>query len=98
MSKKHPNVEEALVYMMNNQLVARIYPDYTFIQRMSDGQDKNSVSLTTQDILEKVRKQTNAQLPAASRIQKVIEQTEPFLKTPTNKIKRAEYVPDYLGS
>ena len=91
-------VEEALVFMLNNQLVARIYPDYNYIQSMSDGQDENAVNLTIQDILEKIRTQANSQLPVASRIQKIIEQTEPFLKTPTNKIKRAEYVPDYLSS
>ncbi len=56
------------------------------------------MNLTIQDILEKIRTRVNSQLPVASRIQKIIEQTEAFLKTPTNKVKRVECVPDYLVS
>jgi len=46
--------------------------------------------------LENVRKDTNTKLPAYSKIIKIIEQPSPFVKTPTNKIKRAEYIPGYL--
>ncbi|MGD9489159.1 MAG: AMP-binding protein [Calditrichaceae bacterium] len=94
--KESDYVEEALVYMLNNKLTARIYPDYNFMQNSET--EQAIIANEIENILEKVKVETNAQLPSASRIQKVIEQTEPFLKTPTNKIKRAVYVPDYAGS
>ncbi len=89
-------VEEALVYLMDDELVARIYPDYGYIQNLEDGKIESEIALDIEKLLETVRQEVNANLPAASRLRKVVEQPEPFIKTPTNKIKRAEYIPDYL--
>ncbi len=91
-------VEEALVYELDNQLVARIYPDYNYIQSLANNKDESSIAANIVDILEQVRQEVNTRLPAFSRIQRVIEQPAPFIKTPTKKIKRAEYVPGYLNS
>lgn len=89
-------VEETLVYQADNQLVARIYPDYNYIESMKVNRgDEAAAAVTIAAILESVRKETNAQLPSFSQISKVIEQPSPFVKTPTNKIKRVEYVPNY---
>lgn len=88
-------VEEALVYQIDGQLIARIYPDYDYIRSLKA--QGEITALEIEDILRQVQKETNARLSPASKIQRIIEQTEPFIKTPTNKIKRAEYVPDYLG-
>ncbi|MBN1292459.1 MAG: AMP-binding protein [Candidatus Latescibacteria bacterium] len=89
-------VEETLVFSMENQLVARIYPDYAYIGSLERNKDDSRILTDITAILEKVRQEVNAKLPAYSRISKVFEQTTPFVKTPTNKIKRAEYVPGYL--
>jgi long-chain acyl-CoA synthetase len=43
-------------------------------------------------LLEDLRRQINEKLAAFSRIQKLVEQREPFEKTPTQKIKRHLYV------
>ncbi len=89
-------VEEALVYQMNGRLVARIYPDYEYIEENLQSPDENQIAADIAGILESVRTEINTRLSAASRIYKIMEQTEPFIKTPTNKIKRGEYIPDYL--
>jgi long-chain acyl-CoA synthetase len=91
-------VEEALAYQLDGQLVARIYPDYSYIQSLVTNKDENVIASDIVDILEEVRRDVNTRLPTFSRIQKMIEQPTPFIKTPTKKIKRAEYVPGYLTS
>lgn len=93
--KASPFVEEALVFQLENQLTARIYPDYTYIQSLEKNKSEDEIATDIEQILEDVRWQVNTLLPTFSQIQKVIEQRSPFIKTPTNKIKRAEYVPDY---
>lgn len=86
--KKSLFVDEALVYMLDDKLTARIYPDYKYIE-------SNVKNPSIANILEQIRKEVNTKLPGASRIVKVVEQTEPFIKTPTNKIKRGEYLSEY---
>jgi len=93
--KGSPFVDEALVYELENQVTARIYPDYTYIQSQEKNKDDSAIGEDIEQILEDVRRQVNAALPSFSKIQKVIEQRSPFIKTPSNKIKRAEYVPNY---
>ena len=85
-------VEETLVCEMDKQVVARIYPDYAYIESLEEHRDEAELTRDITKILEEIRRDTNKQLPSFSKIVKVIEQTSPFIKTPTNKIKRAEYV------
>ncbi len=88
-------VEEALVYVDEGKIVARVYLDYEYIQEAL-GSPRHVIQSNEIDrILEKIRQETNQKLPKFSQIQKIIEQTEPFVKTPTNKIKRPLYVPNY---
>ena len=88
-------VEEALVYVDEGKIVARVYLDYEYIQGQLNAPQHVIQSREIDRILEKIRQETNQKLPKFSQIQKVIEQTEPFVKTPTNKIKRPLYVPNY---
>jgi long-chain acyl-CoA synthetase len=91
-------VEETLVYMLEGQIVARIFPNYTYLESMEGDRSEGAMARDIAQILEDVRKEVNAKLPAFSRISQVIEQSSPFIKTPTNKIKRGEYVPGYLDN
>ncbi len=93
--KSSPFVDEALVFQLEGQLTARIYPDYSYIQSIEKNKSEEIIAEDIEQILEDVRRQVNKILPTFSQIQKVVEQRAPFVKTPTNKIKRAEYVPDY---
>jgi long-chain acyl-CoA synthetase len=89
-------VEETIVYQSDNQIVARVYPNYSYIDSLNSIKDDNLIASDIIDILENIRREVNARLPNFSKISKVIEQTSPFIKTPTEKIKRAEYVAGYL--
>lgn len=88
-------VDEIIVYMDKEQLVARIYPDYNHIQSLEKDADEKRLSQSIEQILEKLRVEINRELPVASKVKRVIEQTEPFIKTPTQKIKRGEYITGY---
>lgn len=89
-------VEETIVYQSENQLVARIYPNYSYIESLKNEKDDNIIASDILNVLENIRRDVNAKLPSFSKISKVIEQTSPFIKTPTNKIRRGEYVAGYL--
>lgn len=91
--KDSPFVEEVLVHEQAGQIVARIYPDYEYIEGLRGTGEEGRLAGDVQEILERVRREANARLPAFSRIQRVVEQREPFLKTPTKKIKRNQYLP-----
>lgn len=88
-------VEETLVYQLDGQLVARIFPNYGYIESMEGDRAEGVVARDIAGILEEVRKEVNQRLPVFSRLSRVFEQSTPFIKTPTNKIKRGEYVPGY---
>lgn len=87
-------VQESLVYEENGQIVARVYPDYEKLDLLFSAHKllHNKVERTVSDILEEIKEDVNKQVSRYSRIHKMIEQTEPFLRTPTQKIKRYLYV------
>ncbi len=91
-------VEEVIVYKSENHLIARILPDYAYIESLKNINSESKIASNVVEILENVKRETNKMLPSFSQINKVVEQTSPFMTTPTNKIKRVEYVPGYLGN
>ncbi len=86
-------VLESLVFQDQGSLAARIHLDYEKLdiefteEHLSEMQIQDHIK----KLLEDVRKQVNEQVSSFSRLGKVIEQTEPFEKTPTQKIKRYLY-------
>jgi long-chain acyl-CoA synthetase len=87
-------VLESLTYQDEGQLVARIYLNYEKldVEFSSLGLTESQAKERIIQLLEDIRKQVNEQVSSFSRISRVIEQTEPFEKTPTQKIKRYLYV------
>ena len=87
-------VLESLVFQQSSRLVARVYLNYEELDRefardrIAESQVHDHVAIR----LNHLRDQINARLSSFSRIQKLIEQQEPFEKTPTQKIKRHLYV------
>jgi long-chain acyl-CoA synthetase len=87
-------VLESLVYEQEGRLVARIHLDYdaldaVFIERkLSPSQVREHIH----HLLEEIKTGVNEAVSSFSRLNRVIEQTEPFEKTPTQKIKRYLYV------
>ncbi len=86
-------VLDSLVLEQDEKLIARIHLDYELLDKRfkanknSDAEVKESIDT----FLEEMRQEVNAQLASYSRIIKFIEQIEPFVKTPTKKIKRYLY-------
>lgn len=89
-------VLESLVYSKGNQLIARIYFDQQYLDDFFSWRNLTESELRSkkEKILEEIKEEVNKVLPAYSRINKILEQVEPFEKTPTQKIKRYLYVGD----
>ncbi len=87
-------VLESLVLERAGQLVARVFLnsdeiDQEFkIQKASESQMREVIDKLLSDLLNQVNEKVNT----FSRLNKMIEQREPFEKTPTQKIKRYLYV------
>ncbi len=87
-------VSESLVVEKDDQLFAKIYLNYDQIdeefkiQKLSEPKARKIVSKILADLLSQINERVNT----FSRINKIIEQREPFEKTPTQKIKRYLYV------
>jgi long-chain acyl-CoA synthetase len=87
-------VLESLVFQQNNQIAARVHLNYEELDRKFAGENlpESQIRERVKTLLEDLRRQINTRLSSYSRIQTLIEQTEPFEKTPTQKIKRHLYV------
>jgi len=84
-------VVESLVIENNGKLEAWIYPDYEFIDEQTAGSSRLERRAYMENLLEKMRGEINAQLSRSSRLGKMFERREPFIKTATHKIKRYLY-------
>lgn len=91
-------VEESLVFQHQGQLVARVHLNYEELKiRFKELQDSAALlSRHGKTLLQDLRGLVNRKLNAFSRISQIVEQLEPFEKTPTKKIKRYLYLPDLL--
>ncbi|BHH84470.1 AMP-binding protein [Desulforhopalus sp. 52FAK] len=84
-------VVESLVVDNNGKIEAWVYPDYEVIDEETAGISRTERRQYMENLLENVRKELNDQLPKSSRLAKVFERREPFIKTATHKIKRYLY-------
>lgn len=86
-------VEDALVYEADKQLVARIHLNYEQLDEvlemthLSESEQRHKI----ESLLESIKTETNERVSKFSKISRIIEQREPFVKTPTKKIKRYLY-------
>lgn len=88
-----PFVAESLVLEKGELLIAKIHPNYEEIdkeyniQKLSEPEVREIKNKIFADLLVKINERVNT----FSKINKIIEQTIPFEKTPTQKIKRFLY-------
>ena len=87
-------VMESLVYEKDGNLCARVHLDYEELDKELAVNKLSETQLSEQikGKLDELKKMVNANVSAFSRVSKIIEQQEPFEKTPTKKIKRYLYV------
>jgi len=90
---QHQFVIDSLVYEQDNQVVAKIHIDYDLFDEEYKMEESNEAELHKDIIklLASIKESSNMLLSANSKLKMVIEQTEPFIKTPTKKIKRYLY-------
>lgn len=87
------SVLESMVYESEGHIIARVFLNYDYL-----GDHHNLAKLSsvqTEKFIQKhlldLRTQLNANVSSFSKVHKIIEQKEPFEKTPTQKIKRFLY-------
>jgi len=86
-------VLDSLVLEQNSKLVARVHLNYELLDKRFRA-DKNTDAMVKEEIaefLEELRLKVNNQVASSSKIVKFIQQIEPFVETPTKKIKRYLY-------
>ena len=86
-------VLDSLMMQRDGKLIALIHLDYELIDKKFDA-NKNTDAHVREEIakfLEEMREDINSQISSFSRMVKFVEQIEPFVKTPTKKIKRYLY-------
>ncbi len=77
----------------DDKLIAKIHLDYAIIDKMFKGDYKTDEEIRNDisSLLENMRVEVNSKISSFSRMVKFVEQIEPFVKTPTKKIKRYLY-------
>lgn len=91
---QNESVLDSLVMEQDGKLVARIHLDYELMDRLfqADKTPDNAVREKIEKHLETLRLELNTQVANYCKVTKFIEQIEPFVKTPTKKIKRYLYI------
>jgi long-chain acyl-CoA synthetase len=89
-------VMESLVYSVQGRLVARVHLNYEQLEEdlgLSNASESETLA-RIKKLLEDLKTNVNVKVSDFSRLSRIIEQTEPFEKTPTQKIKRYLYIED----
>ena len=87
----YPFVVESLVIENRTMLEAWIYPDYEYVDEQTRDLSRQQRHAYITAELDRIRHEVNGQLSSMSRLSRVLERREPFIKTATHKIKRYLY-------
>ncbi|MCF8241292.1 MAG: AMP-binding protein [Melioribacteraceae bacterium] len=91
---EQPCVEESLVYEREGQLWAKVFLNYNIVDEsfginsLSEPEARKKIA----ELLDEILNILNESVASYNKLKKVLEQPEPFEKTPTMKIKRYLYV------
>ncbi len=83
---------ECIVYQLDGKLAARVHIDYAKADEEFGNLPAAKMQARVNDLLETLRLEVNGKVSTFARLHRMVEQTEPFEKTPTHKIKRYLYV------
>ena len=88
------HVAESMVYENDGKVVARIHLNHESLDEAFDVTKmiESEVRAKVKKLLESIRKEVNSKVSTFARLHRVVEQMEPFEKTPTQKIKRFIYL------
>ncbi len=87
------NVLESMVHESGGHIVARVFLNYEVLDKHHNITKMSVVQAEKliEKLLSEIKDHVNVNVASFSRIHKIIEQKEPFEKTPTQKIKRFLY-------
>lgn len=85
------HVMESLVFENNDHLEAWVYLDYDLIDDETRGKSERQRLEYIEQVLADTKENINSQLSSFSKISRILEHKEPFVKTATHKIKRYLY-------
>jgi long-chain acyl-CoA synthetase len=90
---QHETVLDSLVMEQDSKLIAKVHLDYEMLDKMfkANQTPDAEVKAKIDKLLEEMRIDVNSKIASYSKIIKFVEQIEPFVKTPTKKIKRYLY-------
>lgn len=86
-------VLETVVFEIGGKIIARVHLNYEEVDEKLEleNADESEARKKIDDLLNEIMSLTNSRVSTFSKINKIIEQPEPFEKTPTKKIKRYLY-------
>ena len=86
-------VVDSMVYEKEGKVVAKIHLDYDKLDEIYNihKTESSQMSEHIKTLLEELRLECNTKVSSFSKVMEFIEQSEPFVKTPTKKIKRFLY-------
>ena len=90
---QHEEVLDSLVMTQGDRLIAKIHLDYELLDNTLKAHNTpdSEVKEKIINLLEEIRLDVNSKVASYCKIIKCVEQIEPFVKTPTKKIKRFLY-------
>jgi long-chain acyl-CoA synthetase len=90
---QHELVLDSIMLQKDTKLIAKVHLDYEKIDEVYNGASISSTEMLQKinELLEEIRQDVNSKISSFSRMVKFEEQREPFIKTPTKKIKRYLY-------
>ena len=92
-----PWVAESLVLENAGRLEAWVHPDYEQIDEQTADQPVSERHQYIARLIEQLRQTINEQVAPSSRLARILERREPFVKTATHKIKRYLYDPNAVS-
>ncbi len=94
---KHHLVQESLVFEIRGKIIARVHLNkealekyYSDMKSSAKGWQHNAEE-RTRKVLDDIMAYVNTKVSRFARLNQIVEQEEPFVKTPTQKIKRFLY-------
>lgn len=87
-------VNESLVFEEDGKIFAKVHIDYDQIKEAFSNLADSAGDISHQvgDYIKELKAKVNKKLSSFSRVHDIVEQPEPFEKTPTKKIKRYLYI------
>lgn len=87
----HMQVLECLVVASNDRLEGMVHLDYDMVDDETKGKSQEEKKAHIDALLAEIKKTVNAEQPQYAQLVRMVERTEPFIKTATHKIKRFLY-------